>query len=63
MYYVNENIRDLYRVKCTDDRSNVLRLDMNENPVGLPKEFVEDHTGIFVNISKQKRVNILNSKE
>ena len=40
MYYVNENIRDLYRVKCTDDRSNVLRLDMNENPVGLPKEFV-----------------------
>ncbi len=41
MYYVNENIRDLYRVKCTDDRSNVLRLDMNENPVGLPKEFVE----------------------
>ena len=41
MYYVNENIKDLYRVKCTDDRSNVLRLDMNENPVGLPKEFVE----------------------
>lgn len=41
MYYINENIKDLYRVKCTDDRSNVLRLDMNENPSGLPKEFVE----------------------
>ena len=41
MYYVNENVKDLYRVKCTDDRSNVLRLDMNENPIGLPKEFVE----------------------
>lgn len=41
MYYVNENIKDLYRVKCTDDRSKVLRLDMNENPIGLPIEFVE----------------------
>lgn len=41
MYFVNENIRDLYRVKCLADRSNVIRLDMNENPIGLPKEFVE----------------------
>lgn len=41
MYYVNNNIKDLYRVKCTDDRSGVLRLDMNENPIGLPSDFVE----------------------
>lgn len=41
MYYVNPNIKDLYRVKCTDDRSDVLRLDMNENPIGLPESFVE----------------------
>ena len=41
MYYVNENIKDLYRVKCTEDRSKVIRLDMNENPIGLPLEFVE----------------------
>ena len=38
MYYVNDNIRDLYRVKFHDERGCVLRLDMNENPEGLPKE-------------------------
>lgn len=38
MYYVNENIRDLYRVKFHDERGGVLRLDMNENPEGLPQE-------------------------
>lgn len=41
MYYVNENIKDLYRVKFHDERGEVLRLDMNENPEGLPVEFVE----------------------
>ena len=38
MYYVNENIKELYRVKFHDERANVLRLDMNENPEGLPEE-------------------------
>lgn len=38
MYYINENIKDLYRVKFHDERSGVLRLDMNENPEGLPRE-------------------------
>jgi len=42
MYYVNPNIRDLYRVKFHDSRDGVLRLDMNENPGGLPKAFVEE---------------------
>jgi len=42
MYYVNENIKDLYRVKFHDERGNILRLDMNENPEGLPFEFVEE---------------------
>ncbi len=42
MYYVNENVRNLYRVKYHDERDNVLRLDMNENPQGLPVDFVED---------------------
>lgn len=41
MYYVNRHIKDLYRVKFHDERGNVLRLDMNENPEGLPAEFVE----------------------
>lgn len=41
MYYVNENIRDLYRVKFHDERAGVLRLDMNENPEGLPRQFFD----------------------
>lgn len=42
MYYVNENIKNLYRIKFHDSRSQVLRLDMNENPEGLPEVFVEE---------------------
>lgn len=41
MYYVNDNIKDLYRVKFHDERTGVLRLDMNENPEGLPVEIVD----------------------
>lgn len=37
MYYINENIKNLYRVKFHDERGEVLRLDMNENPEGLPE--------------------------
>lgn len=42
MYYVNPYIRDLYRVKFHDSRADILRLDMNENPGGLPEAFVEE---------------------
>ena len=42
MYYINPNVKDLYRVKFHDKRGEVLRLDMNENPVGLPLDFVEE---------------------
>ncbi len=38
MYYINEHIKDLYRVKYHEERGSVLRLDMNENPQGLPQE-------------------------
>lgn len=41
MYYINPYIKDLYRVKFHDKREGVLRLDMNESPMGLPTEFVE----------------------
>ena len=42
MYYVNPDIKELYRVKFHDERRNVLRLDMNENPEGLSYDFVEE---------------------
>lgn len=40
--YVNEYIKDLYRVKFHEERDQVLRLDMNESPEGLPADFVEE---------------------
>ena len=55
MYYVNENIKNLYRVKFHDERKDYLRLDMNENPEGLPADFVEE-------IKKKINSNLSNSK-
>lgn len=40
MYYVNENIKELWRDFYEEDRTSYLRLDLNENPGGLPEEFV-----------------------
>ena len=45
MYYINENIKNLYRtLGDQNNRSGYLRLDWNENPIGLPKEFVDSIT-------------------
>ena len=40
-YYVNEDIRNTPRVFPMQGRYEYLRYDMNENPEGLPKEFVD----------------------
>lgn len=40
MYYLNENIKDLVRVFDQNERKDYLRLDLNENPGGLPEDFV-----------------------
>ena len=42
MIYKNEYIANIYRLKDHEDRREYLRLDMNENPEGLPKEFVQE---------------------
>lgn len=42
MYYVNDSIKNVHRVKHKESRANYLRLDMNENPEGLPKEFFDE---------------------
>ena len=39
--HVNQYIRDTYRVFPPQGRYGKLRYDMNENPEGLPKEFVD----------------------
>lgn len=42
MYYENPLIKNLVRVFDQNERKEYLRLDLNENPGGLPKEFVEE---------------------
>lgn len=40
MYYLNENIKKLDRIFDQNKRNGYIRLDLNENPGGLPQEFI-----------------------
>ena len=42
MYYVNERLVDLNRVFDQNKREGYLRLDLNENPEGLPQSFIDE---------------------
>lgn len=42
MYYINSNIENLYRIFDQNERKDYLRLDLNENPGGLPEEFIKN---------------------
>ena len=52
MYYTDKRIENLYRIYDQNERKDYLRLDLNENPGGLPEEFIkrvlEDVTPQFV---------------
>ena len=41
MYYIDTNIKELYRVFDQNERKGFLRLDLNENQGGLPQEFID----------------------
>ena len=41
MFYFNPNIEKLYRIFDQNERKNYLRLDLNENPGGLPEDFIQ----------------------
>ena len=41
MYYLDSNIEKLYRIFDQNERKDYLRLDLNENPGGLPEDFVK----------------------
>lgn len=41
MYYLDENIKKLNRVFDQNSRQKYLRLDLNENPGGLPEDFIK----------------------
>ena len=40
MYYLDGNIKNLVRIFDQNERKDYLRLDLNENPGGLPQEFI-----------------------
>ena len=40
MYYTDSKIESLYRIFDQNERKDYLRLDLNENPGGLPQEFI-----------------------
>lgn len=42
MYYINNNIKQLDRIFDQNKRAGFLRLDLNENPGGLPQEFINE---------------------
>ena len=41
MYYTDKKIEKLYRIFDQNERKDYLRLDLNENPGGLPEEFIK----------------------
>lgn len=41
MYYLNKNVEKLDRIFDQNSRKEYLRLDLNENPGGLPEEFIQ----------------------
>ena len=52
-YYVDEHIKNTVRVFPEQGRYGYHRYDMNENPEGLPKEFVPSilsRTGSFISM-------------
>ncbi len=42
MYYLNPRLVNLERIFDQNERSSYLRLDLNENPGGLPKTIIDD---------------------
>lgn len=42
MYYLDSRIESLFRIFDQNERKDYLRLDLNENPGGLPQDFIND---------------------
>lgn len=41
MYYLNEHLVGLIRIFGQNSRDNYIRMDLNENPGGLPEDFID----------------------
>lgn len=42
MYFINKRVDNLHRIFDQNERKDFLRLDLNENPGGLPQDFIND---------------------
>ena len=42
MYYLDPKVEKLHRIFDQNERKDYLRLDLNENPGGLPQEFIKN---------------------
>ena len=42
MYYLDSKIENLFRIFDQNERKDYLRLDLNENPGGLPQDFIHE---------------------
>ena len=42
MYFINPRIKNLHRIFDQNERKDYLRLDLNENPGGLPQDFISE---------------------
>ena len=42
MYYLDSKVENLYRIFDQNERKDYLRLDLNENPGGLPLDFIQN---------------------
>lgn len=50
MYYENQRVRELHRIFDQNERKSYLRLDLNENPGGLPKALID---GVLKDVTPQ----------
>ena len=41
MYYLEPRVEKLYRIFDQNERKGYLRLDLNENPGGLPDDLIQ----------------------
>ena len=41
MYYLDPKVKELYRIFDQNERKDFLRLDLNENPGGLPMKLIQ----------------------
>ena len=42
MYYINPDVKNLNRIFDQNSREGYLRVDLNENPAGLPMDFIKE---------------------